>query len=330
MRVGLSAAIGRLQADLRLEDFVPAARKSVAPRKARTRSSASKPSRGAIASSHPREEPLFVEAGPVNWEATITAFIRRHVEAAGAKGIVLGMSGGLDSAVVGALCARALGKSKVLAIAMPAPESNPLDAKHAAQVCKAIGVKLVTRPIGPIADGVLRALGSQPPEHALGNAKSRARMILLYATAQTKGLLVCGTGNKSELLTGYFTKWGDGGCDLNPIGDLYKTQVRQLAKHLDIPRPVIAKAPSAGLRPGQTDEGDLGLTYEELDAILKGIELNHDLAAIVRKTGLPMAKVAKVNALVRRSEHKRHLPIIPKIGARTVGIDWKRPVHWDG
>ncbi|MEK6976631.1 MAG: NAD+ synthase [Candidatus Thermoplasmatota archaeon] len=278
----------------------------------------------------PREEPLFVEAGSVQWEATITTFIQRHIAAAGAKGIVLGMSGGLDSAVVGALCARALGKSKVLALWMPAPDSNPLDAKHAALVCKAIGVKLVTRPIGPIADGVLAALGTKPPAHASANAKSRARMILLYATAQTKSLLVCGTGNKSELLAGYFTKWGDGGCDLNPIGDLYKTQVRDLARYLKIPKPVIAKPPSAGLRPGQTDEGDLGVTYEELDAVLKGIELNHSLPAIARKTGLSAAKVAKVNELVRRSEHKRHLPLIPKIGARTVGIDWRRPVHWDG
>lgn len=277
-----------------------------------------------------REEPLFVEAGPAQWEATITAFIRRHVEAAGAKGVVLGMSGGLDSAVVGALCARALGKSKVLAVTMPAPDSDPRDARHAELVCKAIGLKLATRPIGPIADGVLRALGTSPPPHALANAKSRARMILLYATAQTKGLLVCGTGNKSELLTGYFTKWGDGGVDLQPIGDLYKTQVRELARHLGIPKPIIAKPPSAGLRKGQTDEGDLGVTYGELDAILKGIELNHSLAAVARKTGLPMAKVEKVHQLVRRSEHKRHLPIVPKIGARTVGIDWRRPVHWDG
>lgn len=276
------------------------------------------------------DEPLFVEAGPAQWEATITAFIKRHVEAAGAKGVVLGMSGGLDSAVIGALCVRALGKSKVLAIAMPAPDSDPRDAKHAALVCKAIGIRLVTRPVGPIADGVLTALGSKPPAHALANAKSRARMILLYATAQTKGLLVCGTGNKSELLTGYFTKWGDGGCDLNPIGDLYKTQVRQLARHLGIPRPIIAKPPSAGLRPGQTDEGDLGVTYDELDAVLRGIELNQGLDTILRKTGLPKAKVERVQALVRKSEHKRHLPLVPKIGARTVGIDWRRPVHWDG
>ena len=279
---------------------------------------------------HPREEPLFVEAGPANWEATITAFIKRHVEAAGAKGVVLGISGGLDSAVIGALCVRALGKSKVFALWMPAPDSNPTDTKHAALVCKAIGIKLATRPIGPIADGVRAVLGSKPPPHALANAKSRARMILLYATAQTKGLLVCGTGNKYELLAGYFTKWGDGGCDLNPIGDLYKTQVRELARHLKIPKPLIAKAPSAGLRPGQTDEGDLGVTYEQLDAILKGIELNLDLATIARKTAMPLAKVEKVHGMVRSSEHKRHMPLIPKIGARTVGIDWRRPVHWDG
>lgn len=275
-------------------------------------------------------EPLFVEAGPEQWEATITVFVRRHIEAAGAKGVVLGMSGGLDSAIVAALCVKALGKTKVVPVLMPAIDSNPRDAKDALTVCKWLGLKPVQKPIAPIVEGVALTLNVKGNDRALANVKSRARMIVLYALAQSKGMLVCGTGNKSELLTGYFTKWGDGGNDLQPIGDLYKTQVRKLAKHLGVPAPIIRKPPSAGLSKGQTDEGDLGVTYEELDAILRGIELNHDLATIQRKTGLSKAKVARVNALVRKSEHKRHLPLIPKIGARTVGIEWKRPVHWDG
>ena len=282
------------------------------------------------APAQPREEPLFVEAGPANWEATITAFIKRHVEAAGAKGVVLGVSGGLDSAVMASLCVKALGKSKVVPVIMPAADSNPLDAKHGLLVCKWLGIRPVHRSIAPVVEGVVQSLGGKPDSRTLGNAKSRARVVVLYALAQTKGFLVCGTGNKSELLAGYFTKWGDGSADLQPIGDLYKTQVRQLAKHLGVPRPIQTKAPTAGLRPGQTDEGDMGVSYEELDAVLKGIELNHQLATIARKTGVPLAKVEKINGMVRKSEHKRHMPLIPKIGARTVGIDWRRPVHWDG
>ena len=263
------------------------------------------------------------------WEATVTAFIARHVEAAGAQGVVLGASGGLDSAVVAALAVRALGKRKVVCVLMPAPGSDPKDEEHARLSCKSLGLKPVLRPIGPIVEGLERSLAGQPDRVVLGNAKARARMMVLYAEAQQRGFLVCGTGNKSELLTGYFTKHGDGGVDLQPIGDLYKTQVRALARHLGVPSPILRKPPSAGLHPGQTDEQEMGLAYEQLDAILRGMELNHTAEAIVRKTGLPAPLVAKVDKMVRRTEHKRRLPLVPKIGARTVGIDWRRPVHWD-
>jgi NAD+ synthase len=263
------------------------------------------------------------------WRDTISEFIRRHVEASGARGVVVGVSGGLDSAVVVALCAHALGRGRVLPIMLPAPTSNPLDAKHARLSCKSIGVKPLLHEIGPIVDGLRKSLGYEPEARVRGNAKARARMLLLYAEAQRRTYLVCGTGNKSELLTGYFTKWGDGGVDLQPIGDLYKTQVRELAKFLKVPSAIIRKPPSAGLYPGQTDEGDMGLTYEQLDAVLRGLELNHDLDTIVRKTGLRRALVEKVDRMVRRTEHKRRMPLVPKIGARTVGIDWRRSVHWD-
>lgn len=263
------------------------------------------------------------------WEATITAFVARHVEAAGAQGLVLGASGGLDSAVVAALAVRTLGRRKVLCVLMPAPGSDPKDEAHARLSCKSLGLKPILRPIGPIVEGLERSLAGKPDRAVLGNAKARARMMVLYTEAQQRGFLVCGTGNKSELLTGYFTKHGDGGVDLQPIGDLYKTQVRALARHLGVPRPILAKPPSAGLHPGQTDEQEMGLSYEQLDAILRGMELNHAAEAIVRKTGLPAPLVAKVDRMVRRTEHKRRLALVPKIGARTVGIDWRRPVHWD-
>jgi NAD+ synthase len=155
-------------------------------------------------------------------------------------------------------------------------------------------------------------------------------MMCLYAAAQERGRMVCGTGNKSEILVGYFTKHGDGGVDMQPIGDLYKTQVALLARHLGLPEAILGRVPSAGLQPGQSDEADLGLSYARLDAILRGIEMNADATAIAQRTGESLAEVQRVERLVRRSEHKRHLPLIPKIGARTVGIDWRRSVHWDG
>ncbi|HUR25670.1 MAG TPA: NAD+ synthase [Candidatus Thermoplasmatota archaeon] len=263
------------------------------------------------------------------WEATITAFIARHIEAAGAKGVVLGASGGLDSAVVAALCVKALGKRNVVCVILPSPDSDPKDEAHARLSCKSLGVTPILRPIGPVLEGFETSLAGKPDKRVKGNAKSRSRMMLLYAEAQSRGMLVCGTGNKSELLTGYFTKHGDGGVDLQPIGDLYKTQVRELGKHLGVPKPILSKPPSAGLYPGQTDEADMGLTYEQLDAILRGMELNHPLPTIVRKTGLDASLVRKVDRMVRSTEHKRRLALIPKIGARTVGIDWRRAVHWD-
>jgi NAD+ synthase len=268
--------------------------------------------------------------GPAKWEAVIAAFLRRHLETSRTKGVVVGVSGGLDSAVVAALAVRALGKEKVLAIMLPSTDSDPKDKEHALLGCSALGLVPLEHSIGPIVEGLEKTMGYSPEARVKGNAKARARMLILYAEAQKRDYLVCGTGNKSETLTGYFTKHGDGGVDLQPIGDLYKTQVRELARHLGIPEPIIGKPPSAGLYPGQTDEGDMGLSYEELDSVLRGMELNLPLDAIAKRTGLPLKKVEKVEGMVRRTEHKRRLALIPKLGVRTVGIDWRRAVHWDG
>ncbi len=275
------------------------------------------------------EGAVTVTEGPARWEAVLQAFLRHAVEAAGAKGLVVGVSGGLDSAVVAGLAARALGRERVLAIMLPSPDSNPLDAEHAKLGCAAFGLTPVLHGIGPIVAGLESTLGYTPAARERGNAKARARMLLLYAEAARRDFLVCGTGNKSELLTGYFTKHGDGGVDLQPIGDLYKTQVRELARHLGVPKPIIEKAPSAGLYPGQTDEGDMGLTYDQLDSVLRQLELNHGLDVVARKTGLTLAMVEKVDGMVRRTEHKRRTALVPKLGSRTVGIDWRRSVQWD-
>lgn len=274
---------------------------------------------------------------PQEWDAIITAFLRRHVAASGMKGVVVGLSGGLDSAVVCALAARALGPAQVHALTLPAADSDPQDREHALLAARACGVAVHDVPVADAVAGLRKALQpvarTAPPDaerRVVANLKARSRMAVLHAYAQLNGLLVCGTGNKSELLTGYFTKFGDGGVDLQPIGDLYKGQVRELARHLGVPDPIVAKPPSAGLHPGQTDEGEMGVTYADLDAVLKGIELNQDLGAIATRTGLPSATVERVERMVRGSEHKRHTPLVPKIGARTVGIDWRRAVQWKG
>lgn len=265
---------------------------------------------------------------PAEWTAIIEAFVRDHVRRAGAGGVVLGLSGGLDSAVAAALCARALGPDRVHGFAMPAADSSDDDARDAAIVAQDLGITLHDRPIAAIVAAAADGLGGVP-DAVRANLKSRARMLVLYAEAQQRGWLVCGTGNKSELLVGYFTKHGDGGNDMQPLGDLYKTQVFALARWLGLPDAIIEKPPSAGLQPGQTDEAELGMGYVNLDAILKGIELNESPDAIARRTGLPRPQIDAVVSMVRRSEHKRRPPLVPKIGARTVGIDWRRPVHWD-
>ncbi len=265
---------------------------------------------------------------PAEWQAIITAFMRDHVRRADAQGVVLGISGGLDSALVAALAVEALGPERVTGILMPSADSDPQDAADGHLLCEHLGITAIERPIEAIMAG-LEGVVDLADTHAKGNAKARARMLVLYHEAHARKALVAGTGNKSELLIGYFTKHGDGGNDLQPIGDLYKTQVRELSRHMGLPEALIVKPPSAGLHPGQTDEDDLGMSYQTLDSILKGIELNSKASDIARRTDLPLAEINRVADMVRRSEHKRKTGLVPKIGARTVGIDWRRSVHWD-
>ncbi len=263
------------------------------------------------------------------WRRIIVRFLGDHLRRSGASGFVVGISGGIDSSLTAALCVEAIGAKNVLGIRMPHRESDPTDVDAGLAICEHLGIESVTRDITPIVTGLEEALGFVPDPFVHGNAKARARMMFLYAEAQGRGRLVCGTGNKSELLVGYFTKHGDGGVDLEPIGDLYKTQVIELASHMGLPADLVARPPSAGLHPGQTDEQDLGMSYKRLDAILKGIELNSNVEDIALRTGESLEDVQRIDTMVRRSEHKRHAPIVAKIGARTVGIDWRRSVHWD-
>lgn len=231
----------------------------------------------------------------------IVSWIRKQVRQAKAKGIVMGLSGGVDSSVVATLAKEAIGKNRLLALILPCHSSKE-DLRDARLVAKKLGISTKTVDLSNIYDNLVKIL-PKAGSIARANLKPRLRMSVLYYFANKLNYLVCGTGNKSEIKVGYFTKHGDGATDILPIGDLLKKQVRQLAKDLGIPEHIITKPPAAGLWPGQTDEGEMGLTYPELDNILERIENK-------RKQILSKDKVNKVKQMIKQSEHKRQGPKI--------------------
>lgn len=213
----------------------------------------------------------------------------------------MGLSGGVDSSVVAALSREAVGAKRVLGLFMPCHScpDDLTDAKSVARKLK-IGTKLID--LSSIYDNLLKILPAGN-KLALSNLKPRLRMLLLYYFANNLNYLVCGTGNKSELMMGYFTKHGDGATDILPIADLYKKQVRALARELKIPENIIIKPPTAGLWQGQTDEGEMGITYNELDDILS--RMDHK-----QKQSASRDKINKVKRMIKKSEHKRQGPKI--------------------
>ncbi|HHY45672.1 MAG TPA: NAD(+) synthase [Firmicutes bacterium] len=246
----------------------------------------------------------------------IVEWIRERVRESRARGIVVGLSGGVDSAVVGALAKRAF-PGAVLGLIMPA-HSNPQDVEDALAVAGSFDIPTRTIDLGPLFDLALesfnRAAGDRGPGDdapgseecrgglsvARANIKPRLRMITLYYFANLLNYLVAGTGNRSELEVGYFTKYGDGGVDILPIAGLVKSQVRELARYLGVPERVIQKPPSAGLWAGQTDEGEMGLAYEDLDRFI----LTGEADRVVRE---------KIQSMHAKSEHKRKLPPVPAL-----------------
>ncbi|ADC68930.1 NAD+ synthetase [Methanocaldococcus sp. FS406-22] len=246
----------------------------------------------------------------------ITKFIKENVEEAKANGVVVGLSGGIDSSVTAYLCVKALGKDKVLGLIMPEKHTNPRDIEHAKMVAENLGIKYI---ISDITD-ILKAFGAggyvptkEFDKMADGNLKARIRMCLLYYFANKYNLLVAGTSNKSEIYVGYGTKHGDIACDIRPIGNLFKTEVRELAKYLGVPKEIIEKPPSAGLWEGQTDEGELGIKYETLDEILKLYEKGKTPEEIHKETNIPLETIEYVFDLIKKNEHKRTLPPTPEI-----------------
>ncbi|MBW3014422.1 NAD+ synthase [Candidatus Woesearchaeota archaeon] len=222
----------------------------------------------------------------------IEDFIREKV--GGMNGVVLGISGGIDSTVVAWLATRALGKDKVFGVLMP---YGVQDTRDSMKVVELLGIQHQIVNIKPFVDAIAKDALFFDDKLALGNLMARIRMSLLYGAANSMKRLVIGTGNKSELEIGYFTKYGDGGVDFEPIGGLYKTEVWQIAEYLGIPTPLIVKEPSAGLYDGQTDEEEIGLSYHEIDKILKG-EIGD----------IPKEHVNKINKMRQGAQHKLVMP----------------------
>jgi len=257
----------------------------------------------------------------------LTDFIRTEIERAGFKRAVIGVSGGVDSALSCVLTARALGAKNVLALFMPYASTAPESHQHAQEIIEFSGVKSETLEITPMVDPLLSEI-SDGEQIRRGNIMARMRMIILFdRSAAFKGLVV-GTGNKTEILLGYSTLYGDSACAINPLGDLYKTQVRQLALALEIPAAIIEKPPSADLWSGQTDEDELGFTYEQVDRLLVlMIDGRYDIEACVA-AGFQRAFVEKVLQRIRGSQYKRLMPPIAKLSNRTIGYDFLYLRDW--
>jgi NAD+ synthase len=263
-----------------------------------------------------------------NVEKRIERFIKTYVENSGAKGIVLGLSGGIDSSTIAALCAKAIGGDKVLGLMLPEKETyKSKDVEDARFVVEKFGLKSHLCDITIPLESFYKAIPDFDCTDKLckGNIKARTRMIILYYYANKLNKLVCGSSDKSETMMGYFTKWGDAAADIAPIMDLYKTQVRSLARHLDFPEELVTKPSTPSLWPEQLAEAELGIKYETLDLILFGLEHFISTQEIAAQLGIEEKQVQKVKIRWLASEHKRRIPLSPKVGYRTVGADFRLP-----
>lgn len=257
-------------------------------------------------------------------EKILTRFIREELFKNGFSKGILGLSGGLDSSTSISLAVRALGPEKVTGIIMPYGDLFQQEVKDAQSVAESLGIKTVTVDIRPSVDAYYSRFPTQNPGMK-GNKMARERMSVLYDFSQREKALVIGTSNKTELLIGYGTIFGDMASAFNPLGDLYKTQVRVMARHLGVPESVITKAPTAGLWSGQTDEQEIGMSYEEIDLILfRMVDLRHSKEQVIRE-GFEREKVEKISRMMASSEFKRKPPCIAKISQRTIGLDYLYP-----
>lgn len=257
----------------------------------------------------------------------LTGFLRTEIQRMGFEHAVVGLSGGIDSALSCFLVTEALGPENVLAVRMPYKTSSPDSLEHAQMVIDALGVQSLTVPITEMVDPLFGRFPEMDSRRR-GNVMARERMIVLYDQSEAFRGLVVGTGNKTEILLGYTTLYGDSASALNPIGDLYKTQVRQLSRALGVPDPILQKAPSADLWAGQTDETELGYTYAEVDKLLYLLVDQRYSPQDAVEAGFAENFVHSVIERVRRNQFKRVLPPIAKLTNRTIGYDFLYLRDW--
>jgi len=266
----------------------------------------------------------------------ISEFIRGQLTQTGFERVVLNLSGGLDSALVAYLAVEAIGAQNVMCLMLPYRTSSPDSRADAEEVVRRLGTPSLAIDISPIVDGYLESsiAGKEITQLRRGNLAARARMMVAFDQSVPWRGLVIGTGNKTEALLGYSTNYGDNACAFNPIGDLYKSQVRQLAIDVAVPQPILVKAPSADLWPGQTDETEMGLAYEELDRLLYWmVDRRHSREQLIA-AGFDGAAIDRVARMVALNEFKRQVPPVAKLTTRTPGVDYlyprRRPIPRSG
>jgi NAD+ synthase len=270
-------------------------------------------------------EELLIDTGVAR--RIIREFITGQLAQTGFSKLILALSGGIDSALVAFLAVEAIGKDNLQCVMLPYKSSSPESLTDAQTVIDRLGCPSKTIDITPIVDGYLDRSIEHEEVSALrrGNLAARARMIVMYDQSVPWGGLVIGTGNKTEALLGYTTQYGDNACALNPIGDLYKSQVRQLSEEMGVPDAILDKAPSADLWQGQTDEQEIGVRYEELDRLLYWMVDRRFTRDQLTEMGFEDRQVVRVQATIARSEFKRQTPPVAKLTTRTPGVDYLYP-----
>lgn len=261
-------------------------------------------------------------------EKILIKFIQEELSRFNYKKGILGLSGGLDSSVCAVIAAKALEPKNVIAMIMPCGDSFFEDVKDVRELVQLLGIHSKTIDISPMVDSYF---ARYPTDNRVlkGNKMARERMSILYDFSAREKALILGTSNKTELLLGYGTIHGDMACAINPLGDLFKTQIRQFAVYLGIPQRILKKEPTAGLWNGQTDEKELGLTYDKIDKILFQLVDKRKTKEEIVTLGFNKDDVEKIIKMIKNSEFKRKLPPIPKLSERTIGHDFLFPYDWD-
>jgi NAD+ synthase len=257
----------------------------------------------------------------------LVGFVRNEVRKVGFERVVVGLSGGIDSALSAAIACLALGEENVLPVLMPYRTSSSASEADARMICEHLGMIPTVIDISPQIDAYFERFETADRSRR-GNKMARERMTILYDMSWAHGALVIGTSNKTELLLGYGTLFGDMASALNPLGDLYKTQVFALAQSIDLPQAVISKTPSADLWEGQSDEQELGFGYASVDSLLYHLVDERRTRAELRAIGFDAAFIDDVGRRVRGSQYKRRPPIIAKLSARTIDREFRYPRDW--